>query len=83
MNKAKRLDALVESAVKDFAIFLFIITVVLFGLPPPIDYLEFVAILLTSFTFYKMTTSLSPTSRIRKEVTTEGSQVLKIKSART
>jgi hypothetical protein len=51
------------------AVFLFIVTVVLFALPPPIDYLEFVAIVLAGFFVFKMTTSLSPTNRIGKEVT--------------
>jgi hypothetical protein len=52
--------------------FLFIVTVVLFGLPEPIDYLEFVAVLFASYCVYRMATSLSPTSRIRKEAMNEG-----------
>jgi hypothetical protein len=64
------------------AVFLFIVTVFLFGLPPPIDYLEFAAVMLASYSVYEMTTSLSPTSRIGKEVVTMGSQLSKPPSAR-
>ena len=47
---------------------LFVVTIVLYGYPPPADYLYAVAIVLSSLSFFKMTTSLSPTSRIKREL---------------